>query len=222
MVLAPSLKVIMRLVSAGVTVLALVTACGTASSPEDAASETTNTATHLDPASTTTLVTGATTLPPTATTTDIQLRADGLGVVDFETAAGEVVEVLAGVLGSAPRDRWASAAWVEYVGWDEYGLYLGFSTSEWTGWDGVSRLVGWDYSGGVEPPVRFATSDGVTIGTTIGDLQALYGDTLVPAETPDECLGWVIRLPDGVATLDGPPTAQAQIVRLLNGVGVGC
>ena len=120
-------------------------------------------------------------VPPTPAA--IQLRTDGLGVVDFAMPAAHAVEALVSVMGSAPVDGWSSAAWVDYVGWHEYGLYLGFSTPQWPGWDGMSRLVGWEYAlawsqGWEDLPTRFETRDGVTIGTTVADLRRSYGESL--------------------------------------------
>ena len=117
---------------------------------------------------------------------------------------------------------------VVVVGWHDYGLYVGFSTPEWTGWDGVSRLIGWEYSVGwgrarVRPPTRFETLDGVTLGTTVADLRRIYGESLQLPVEEEACLGWVVSMPDGVlATFDGPPSHDAEVVSLFFGVGVGC
>lgn len=165
-------------------------------------------------------------VPPTPAA--VQLRVDGLGVVDFEMTSEEVSEALVPVMGSAPIDGWSSAAWVEHVGWHDFGLYLGFSTSLWTAWDGTSRLVGWEYSLGrahdpVDLPVRFRTLAGVTIGSTVADLRRIYGESLRLPVEEEVCVGWVVYLPNGVmATLDGPPEDDAGVVSLFFGVGVGC
>jgi hypothetical protein len=51
------------------------------------------------------------------------------------------------LIGSAPTDPGDTASWVEYVGWDDFGLFIGSSRPMWEDYDGVGRFVGWQLRG---------------------------------------------------------------------------
>ncbi len=121
------------------------------------------------------------------------LQGDGLGLIQFGDPETEVLELFERLFGSPPTDPGDEAGWVEYVGWEDLGLFLGFSRPEWSDYDGVYRFIGWQYRGGtVELDLR--TASGVGVGTTTAELRVIYGDDLVVPTEPDVCAGLAVRL----------------------------
>lgn len=158
--------------------------------------------------------------PAAPTAAEVGLRSDGLGLVDFGDPDYEVMALVEDAIGSLPTDPGNSADWVEYIGWDDIGLYLGLSRPMWSEFDGVARLVGWQYSGGSD--VELLTTSGVGVGATMHELVDVYGDELVFPTEPDECTGLFVQLrgeDEGIgALLDDDGTVQA----LWAGLQVGC
>lgn len=143
---------------------------------------------------------------------------------------GEPIEfamaVLTEVIGSPP-DTAEGGDFFEFSGWQDVGLFVGFSTSAWSEFDGTSRFIGWSYSGPSDGP-DLRTEQGVGVGTPIAELLTLYGDRLALPEDEGAC-GWVYEVvaqgpssaePTGV--LDRAPTEDARVVILYAGLGVGC
>lgn len=149
------------------------------------------------------------------------LEPEGLGLVRFGQTREEVLAVMERLMGSPPSDPGEQADWVEYMGWETFGLFLGFSRPMWTEFDGVARFVGWQYdAGSAESDLR--TAAGVGVGVTGEELKTVYGPGLEVPQEPDECRGWAVQLIDSdagiVVLLDG-----AQVVRTIEaGIGVGC
>jgi len=54
------------------------------------------------------------------------------------------------LLGAPPTERGEQSSWVEYVGWEDVGLFLGLSRPTWEQFDGVARFVGWQHRGGTD------------------------------------------------------------------------
>jgi hypothetical protein len=162
----------------------------------------------------------------------VTLRGDGLGLVDFGTPADEALELLTAVIGTAPRAPGETSAWVEYTGWAELGLYVGTSTDQWSEYDGVSRFIGWSLYDRTGSHLTLMSPAGMTIGTTVTQLHALFGDRLVveswDERVPGPHLSWFFWVgPSGQLTepsgeLDGDPTdGTARVSALRAGVGVG-
>lgn len=173
---------------------------------------------------------GATTSPVTPppsqpVTGSITLRGDGLGVVDFGQDADQVAVALEALIGSPPGDTGVRAEWVEFLGWDDLGLFVGFDTPAAQGYTGASRFVGWEYWGG-HSGTGFVTAEGAGIGTVYPDLRAMYGDRLEVTDATDECVsGTVYNIMLGgsmYGMLDRAPGDDAQVSVLRAGMGVGC
>lgn len=98
---------------------------------------------------------------------------------------------------------------------------FGFSRPMSEDYDGISRLVGWQYHGEADEPA-LKTAHGVRIGTTTAELRAIYGDTLIVPTEPDVCAARSVQFrgrDEGiVAFLDETGVVRA----LLAGLGVGC
>lgn len=151
----------------------------------------------------------------------LTLEPDGLGPIHFGNPDYEVVRVMERLTGSAPTDSGDEASWIEYVGWRDLGLYLGFSRPHYEHYDGVSRLIGWQYHGGSNE-LDLRTAQGVGVGTTTAELRAIYGDELAIPTQPDECGGLGLRLPgpeQGIVTLFD----EAGVVQsMMAGLQLGC
>jgi len=163
----------------------------------------------------------------------IVLRADGLDIVQFGQPADVVMETLTGLIGSPPTDSGAEAEWVEFVGWRDLGLFVGFDQPASSDFTGESRFVGWGY--GPTDGLGLATDQGIGIGATLSKARSVYGDRLHVLDQPDECTGgWTFVLTAGgevgsagevnaiVGTLDRLPADDAQIATFQAGLGVGC
>jgi hypothetical protein len=151
----------------------------------------------------------------------LTLQGHGLGLIRFGDLESDVLALMVKLIGSAPTDPGDTADWVEYAGWDDFGLFLGFSRPMWEDYDGVGRLVGWQLRG-ERDGLDLRTVHGVGVGTTSAELRAVYGDTLIIPDEPDVCAGLSVRLlhrDEGiVAFLDA-----TGVVRSLHaGLGVGC
>lgn len=155
----------------------------------------------------------ADTIDPELGRSMLTLEPDGLGLVEFGDPEHEVLALFERLLGSRPSDGGDEAGWVEYVGWADFGLYLGFSRAAHEEYD-IPRFVGWHGS----VALNLTTSSGVGVGSTIADLRAIYGDDLVIPTDPDVCSGLTIRLlgPDS-----GIVAEIHQDIGVVNGLGAG-
>ena len=182
--------------------------------------------TATSPSSTTSSETGAGTSPTGKPATgSVTLRGDGLGVVNFGQDADAVIPVLETLIGSPPTAPGSQADWVEFVGWDDLGLFVGFDTPAAESYSGASRFVAWEYYGS-DRGTTFVTAEGAGVGTALSELQALYGDRLEVSTVLDECVSgtaYPIVLGGNIyGTLDRVPADDARVNVLRAGVGVGC
>ena len=206
------------LVSLAVLAAFVLFSCGV----EDGAGVDTATTTSSSTTSQNGSSTSPTSQPVTGTVT---LRGNGLGVVDYGQDADEVISALEALIGSSPSATGSQADWVEYIGWGELGLFVGFDTPTAENYSGSSRFVGWEYYGS-DGGTTFATAEGASIGTALFDLQELYGDRLEVSTALDECVSgtaYPIVLGGSIyGLLDRVPADDAQVRLLRAGVGVGC
>lgn len=221
-----------RYLRAVVVILMLLASCGA-----DEGVNTTAPATSTPVATTSTPTTadGQTTVSESTTSTEkdpqapgsLVLRGDGLGIVDFGQPAEEVAQILEQVIGSSATDSGSEADWIEFVGWRDLGLYLGFDKPASSEFTGVSRFVGWDYAS--PDGLGLLTDKDVGIGSSLSEVRAAYGDRVQIDAEPDECFGgWTYRLVSQsgevelVGTLDRSPADDARITSAHAGIGVGC
>jgi hypothetical protein len=126
----------------------------------------------------------------------IQLRADGLGVVDVGDPVEAVMAVLVTTLGAPSSDRTVTPdpqdgvaagaeclnqsggsgciSYFRTVEWD--GLQVRFSDVGEGGKQTEPHLVGWAAWGG---GFAFSTTDGVGVGVSVAELESAYGDAVV-------------------------------------------
>lgn len=229
-----------RLIGA-ISVLGLLAACGTGpavattefqgeSRTQTAISTTAAAATTTTTSSSTTIAlpttTPTTAIPPTTATSvtradqpTLVLRHDGLGAASFGEPVDSVMEVLAELFGPPDWDEIQISADIDYsVKWDDpYDLYLQFTY--------------WDYFAAAPDPLvpmpegpvfhyylakssMFATEAGITVGSSVGELEAAYPDVRLDALCDDpwsfevDPPGSWLQLPF-FGLLDGDPSEAA-------------
>ena len=131
------------------------------------------------------------------------LRHDGLGVVTFGEPADSAVVLLIERLG-APSSEWQFTlpgppdggcrlatgygcdGYFRSLSWDQLGLAVVLIDNSPYRDDGAPHFAGWAYwerAGGL----RLATPEGIGIGATVADLEAIYADQLLLSPWLDEC-----------------------------------
>lgn len=143
------------------------------------------------PSTTTTSTTTSTTTTTTAPSPEelLVLRPDGLGEAVFGSSADDVVRYLDDLLGPSSEDTgWVDQAEtygtclgteVRFVRWDSLQIFLTDGPSDWAP-AGTRHFAAYGHGETVGTPVLdLATAEGVRIGTTVGDLRAIYGNEVV-------------------------------------------
>jgi hypothetical protein len=124
----------------------------------------------------------ATTVPDAAGSGPIQLRPDGLEVVDFGQPPDEVIALLSKRLGEPDEDKAqpcqdranARARWVRWA-----DLSAVFSPDVFVGY-----IEGTHFPPGRRPALDFSTAKGLSPGDTVERLHQLYGPVPIRRETP--------------------------------------
>ena len=144
----------------------------------------------------------------------LELRPDGLGAVTFGQDETSTMAILTGLLGPPHYESTcndldyctgAGYGWCPYIrtvswGWDQLSIVIADCESIKTGWPEAPELVTWRI--GQESTLR--TPEGVGPGSTLGELETVYGDRFVVGY--DECAGglfFAIRSPNGEGGLRG-------------------
>ena len=175
---------------------------------------------------------------PAPPETPIVLAADGLGVVSFGDAAQDVVHELTTILGPADHDQemqWPDEPvfihngypvqhFYRQIGWDSAGLEVILSDGVvWPDQRSDTVLISWSCFG-QSRSVRLQTEQGITLGSTVPDLESAYGDNIGLLEPDEGHQAWHVALPgepiEGtgpilagvIAYLDGDPTDSATVV----------
>jgi hypothetical protein len=156
----------------------------------------------------------------------IELRGDGLGIVDFGTPMEQAIEVLTSVLGP-PTDE--SESFFHYRTWDSLGLTVAFDDYGFYRTDGIEHLVAWSLWG--DPAVALRSSAGVGLSATYAELVAAHGDVVGEQIPGDDCMPeWFVWLNDPgsdiklrvLVSFDGPPAEAGRIVFMHSGASEGC
>ncbi len=245
--------------------LTLVTACGaeeqsdagstsaSSTSPMDdmtASAPSTETSTRRTPTgqASTTSTDPVTTIATTTTTSVeslVELRADGLGDLDFGEPTDAVMEALVDLFGPPdPGEEYPYGGHpLRFVYWDNQGLAVVFSDYEFYRDDGVEHLAGWTHSryighrvawDGGATSLTLEAADEIGIGSTLADLQSVYGDQVVleaecdPGGPPTAAYVQFAGPNDGpISTIrfgfeDLPLNPTSRIAGLTAGAGPGC
>ena len=228
--------------AAPTTTLASTTSEATTTTDATTTTAETTTTTTAETTTTTTAETTTTTTAETTTTTiaPLALEPDGIGAVDFGASPDDAIAYATAFLGPPVRDT----GWVD--SFSEFGtcpppevrgvqwgtspngfshaftlLFTKAATSHLPA--GGEHLFGYDYFGG---DVDLSTPEGMTVGSTLLEGQALY-PTMDINESPwDPASGvWVVDdNPSDDAQLFGFATGQSdtdQVTSILGGVTCG-
>lgn len=145
-----------------------------------------------------------TTTPTTAPAADVLgvvLEPNGLGLIDFGDPFQEVMDELQSALGLptyAEPSNPDSPSRTEFVaGWAEAGLGIGFSTRPVLREDGELHFTRWhtDWKTPASRMTLLKTAEGVGWGSTLTDLEDVYGDHFWIHS--DECAPPGIIIPGG-------------------------
>jgi hypothetical protein len=150
-------------------------------------------------------------LPPTTTIPVVGvLREDGIGAVTFGTEAEAVIFTLAALYGPPTADTgwqpsigpFGTCDGSESRGVSFGGLTAIFGDSSLYRDDGERHFFAYTYTGGTPPGMT--TPNGITVGSTVAEVKAAYGDGATFFEDPDLGTGFYIG---DVAALAGNVTS---------------
>jgi hypothetical protein len=199
-------------------------------------SPTTSTAGDTGTESATSTDTGSTTTS-TAASSDRLLVQDGLGDVPFGMVEGEALPRVVQVLGRQPDDEMTitgepgempggfGGTTVRFV---DFGpLTVIFNDSDY-GFrdDGQMHFAGWTLA--AAGPSGWVTPEGITVGSSVDELRAAFGDRLRLPRDRDECSGeWTFSVgPTDIGfegVLSGPPNdATSRVTTLASGAQSSC
>ena len=150
----------------------------------------------------------------------LELRPDGLGAVAFGDNETDTMAILTGLFGPPVYDATCSGSWhcsgwgyglcryIHTVHWPEQGLSIVIADCEGNAdQPETPRLISWRAGRGDSPDASdittLRTAEGVGPGSTLGEMQAAYGDRFVVGW--DDCGGLyvAVRNPDGSGGLHG-------------------
>ncbi len=143
----------------------------------------------------------------------LELRADGLGPVDFGAPMDAAVKALTALLGPAARDEVHETApqpdvemfevvgyparhYARFMSWERPNLQVMFSDADGFRDDGEPHLNGWIYHGPGEYGPELITAAGIGVGATVAELEEAYGDDVTLQAEQDELTGqwhWQVR-----------------------------
>ena len=221
-----------------VCVLAMAAACGndvTAPTSTSPATTVTTTTTTEDTATSeaSPAPSDSTERPPAG---NQLLLSDGLGAVRFGTPSDDALPQLIELVGSEPTDDSTTTGempqgfggrTISTVRFVSFGpLTAIFSDADYYRDDGAMHFAGWILSG--PGPANWATPQGITIGSTVDELQTAFGDQLRLPSTLEECTGtWMFGVgPTELGfegEISGPPTdGSSSVTRLAAGAQSSC
>ncbi len=182
---------------------------------------------------------------PTALPQSAILRGDGLDGVRIGDTEDEAITALVQLYGQPTSDIINKAAsteesvcsptsglpcfnYLRFAEWDSLGLVV--IIGDWTAAAGTEfeileappNLRGYVYTGGA-PQQTLGTAEGITIGSTLEDLMAAYGDDLVVTEDPcafDTEYGFTLRGATESSGLRGQ-LSREPVKGLVESIGAG-
>jgi hypothetical protein len=157
------------------------------------------------------------------------LRASGLGTSLFGGEPDGVIRYVTSIVGGPTRDTgWVAPASinapcpgseVRFVDWGDLSLFF---TDDSPAASGVRHFASYTYgppSGAAAVPAGLATTGGITIGSTVRDLQIAHPDAIVNPE--DEISGPSFLIAEGLfGFLTGVGDGDT-VISFVGGVGCG-
>ena len=176
----------------------------------------------------------------------LELRADGLGDLDFGEPTDEVMKRLVNLFGSPdPGEEYPYEGHpLRFVYWEDEGLAVVFSDYEFYRNDGAEHFAGWTYSRYIgdgasrdDGPalLTLAAAEEIGIGSTLADLQSAFRDEVAleagcdPGGPPTAAYLRPVDPDDGRISIsirvdfeELPLSPTSRIASLTAGAGPGC
>jgi hypothetical protein len=148
----------------------------------------------------TTTSTAATTTTVPLTKDQIVLAADGVGAIKFGNNSANTIRRFVEALGEPEKNtllpaRTACGA-TRRLHWANFQVLVNEVTS--ASGAGKPGFTGWFLGPPTTAPLDFKTEKGITVGSTVAQLKAAYGDDLTVAGRGEEGPGFTIVAPGGI------------------------
>ena len=148
----------------------------------------------------TTTSTAATTTTALLTKDQIVLAADGVGAIKFGNNAANTIRRFMDALGepekNTPLPVGTACGATRRLHWANFQVLVNEVTS--ASGAGKPGFAGWFLGPPTAAPLDFKTEKGITVGSTVAQLRAAYGDDLTVAGRGEEGPGFTITAPGGI------------------------
>jgi hypothetical protein len=148
----------------------------------------------------TTTSTAATTTTVVLTKDQIVLAPDGVGAIQFGNNSANTIKRFIEALGEPEKNTALPAGTAcgatRRLHWANFQVLVNEVTSA----SGAGRpgFTGWFLGPPTAAPLDFKTEKGITVGSTVAELRAAYGDGLTVAGRGEEGPGFTIVAPTGI------------------------
>ena len=156
-------------------------------------------------ATTTTAAPTTTSTAPTTTTAvltkdKIVLAADGVGAIKFGNNSANTIRQFMDALGepekNTPLPAGTACGATRRLHWANFQVLVNEVTS--ASGAGKPGFAGWFLGPPTAAPLDLKTDKGITVGSTVAELKAAYGDGLTVASRGEEGPGFTIVAPGGI------------------------
>jgi hypothetical protein len=175
-------------------VLPVVLLAGAACGGDDKESVTTTTTAP------TTTSTAPTTTTALLTKDQIVLAADGVGAIKFGNNSANTIRRFMDALGepekNTPLPAGTACGATRRLHWANFQVLVNEVTS--ASGAGKPGFTGWFLGPPTAAPLDLKTEKGITVGSTVAELKAAYGDDLTVAGRGEEGPGFTITVPGGI------------------------
>jgi hypothetical protein len=148
----------------------------------------------------TTASTAASTTTAPLTRDQIVLAADGVGAIKFGNNSANTIRRFMDALGqpekNTPLPAGTACGATRRLHWANFQVLVNEVTS--TSGAGKPGFAGWFLGPPTAAPLDFKTEKGITVGSTVAQLKAAYGDQVVVAGRGEEGPGFTITAPGGI------------------------
>ena len=148
----------------------------------------------------TTTSTAASTTTAPLTRDQIVLAADGVGAIKFGNNSANTIRRFMDALGqpekNTPLPAGTTCGATRRLHWSNFQVLVNEVTS--ASGAGKPGFAGWYLGPPTAAPLDFKTDKGITVGSTVAQLKAAYGDQVVVAGRGEEGPGFTITAPGGI------------------------
>jgi hypothetical protein len=158
-----------------------------------------------DAATTTTAAPTTTSTAPTTTSVplakdQIVLAADGIGAMKFGNNSANTIKRFIEALGEPEKNTALPAGTAcgatRRLHWANFQVLVNEVTS--ASGAGKPGFAGWFLGPPTAAPLDFKTDKGITVGSSVAELKAAYGDAVTVASRGEEGPGFTIVVPTGI------------------------